>query len=213
MKTDELINILSTGAQPVPQHAAEKRISMALLAGVVISFILLLMIYGIRPDLKEISTSVAFWMKLGVPLANVIIGFIFVFALAHPGKLPKLGYWVLAIPIVVLWGWALWAWNATDPTARLELLWGKTWRVCILNITFLALPVGATALLALRNLAPTKPVLTGAIAGWLAGSAGASVYALHCPEMAPPFLAVWYVLGMIVPSAMMAYMGHRYLRW
>ena len=42
----------------------------------------------------------------------------------------------------------------------------------------------------------------GAAAGWLAGGVGAAAYALHCPEMDAPFLAVWYVLGMCVPTAL-----------
>ncbi|SNR59914.1 hypothetical protein SAMN05192560_0029 [Methylobacillus rhizosphaerae] len=213
MKTDELIKMLATGVSPVRSLMAEKLIGMALLAGSVISLILLWMIYGIRPDLGEVSTSVAFWMKLGVPLASVGIGLVLIFILAHPGKRPGIGYWALVIPVAVLWAWAIWTWAAADPGIRPELLWGKTWKVCILNITFLALPVGAAILFALRRLAPTRPVLTGAIAGWCAGGAGASVYALHCPEMAAPFLAVWYVLGMMVPSAIMAYLGHRCLRW
>jgi hypothetical protein len=213
MKTDELIKMLATGAEPVAQHATEKLVAKSLLIGTAISFILLIMIYGIRPDLREVSTSFAFWMKLGVPLANVIIGLCFVFILAHPGKSLKIGYWILALPILVLWLWAFETWMGTDPNLHSELLWGKTWKVCVMNITFLALPAGVATLFILRELAPTKPVLTGAIAGWLSGSIGASVYALHCPEMAAPFLAVWYVLGMLVPTAVMAYVGHRGLRW
>lgn len=213
MKTDELIKMLATDVSPVRSLMAEKLIGMALLAGGIVSFILLLMIYGIRPDIGEVSASFAFWMKLGVPLASVGMGLVLVFMLAHPGKRPGIGYWILVIPVVVLWGWAIWTWGAADPGMRSGLLWGKTWKVCILNIMLLSLPVGAATFFALRHLAPTRPVLTGAVAGWFSGGVGASIYALHCPEMAAPFLAVWYVLGMAVPSAIMAYFGHRYLRW
>ncbi|SDK42257.1 hypothetical protein SAMN05192566_1315 [Methylophilus rhizosphaerae] len=213
MKTDELIKMLSTNVEPVPPYAAEKLLGRALAIGAAISLILLLAIYGLRPDLKEVSGTFAFWMKMGVPLANAALGLLFIMTLARPGKPLKMGYGVLVIPIAVLWIWAIVTWLTSDPALHAELLWGNTWRVCIMNIAFLALPVGAATFMALQNLAPTKPVLTGAIAGWLAGGVGASVYALHCPEMAAPFLAVWYVLGMLVPSAVMAYLGHRSLRW
>lgn len=213
MKTDELITMLATGVEPVQPHVPEKLISKALLTGVAISFILLLTFYGIRPDIKEVSSTFPFWMKLGVPLANVVLGLVFVFALAHPGKLPRINYWVLLIPIAALWTWAIWTWVNADPSQHSEMLWGKTWRVCIKNIAFLAVPTAVATLFALRNLAPTQPMLSGAIAGWLAGGVGASVYALHCPEMAAPFLAVWYVLGMLVPTAIMAWVGNRSLRW
>ncbi|MGP1716522.1 MAG: DUF1109 domain-containing protein [Methylophilus sp.] len=213
MKTDELIKMLSTGVEPVAQHANEKSIGQALLAGAVISLILLVAIYGIRPDLRVVSTSFAFWMKFGVPLTSALLALMFVISLSRPGKFPKVGYWVLSLPVLALWLWAIATWAGADASQQAAMLWGKTWRVCIMNITFLALPVAALTWLALQNLAPTRPILTGAIAGWLAGSTGASIYALHCPEMAAPFLAVWYVLGMLVPTAIMAYIGHRSLRW
>jgi hypothetical protein len=47
----------------------------------------------------------------------------------------------------------------------------------------------------------------------MAGGAGAAVYALHCPELQAPFLAVWYVLGMAIPVAAGALLGPRLLRW
>lgn len=213
MNTDELIKMLATGVEPVAPHANEKGILQALLAGVVISMLLLVTFYGIRPDLGAVSASFAFWMKLGVPLSSALLALMFVIALSYPGKFPNMGYWVLPLPVMVLWIWAIWTWVGVDASHHAGMVLGKTWRVCIMNITFLAVPVGVLTWLALRNLAPTQPRLTGGLAGWLAGSAGASVYALHCPEMAAPFLAIWYVLGMLVPTAIMAYVGHRSLRW
>ena len=47
----------------------------------------------------------------------------------------------------------------------------------------------------------------------LAGALGALVYALHCPEMATPFLAVWYLAGIAIPTALGAMLGPRLLRW
>ena len=47
----------------------------------------------------------------------------------------------------------------------------------------------------------------------MAGGAGAAVYALHCPELDAPFLAVWYVLGILMPVAAGALLGPRLLRW
>ena len=47
----------------------------------------------------------------------------------------------------------------------------------------------------------------------MAGGAGAAVYALHCPELAAPFLAVWYVAGIALPVLVGAAIGPRLLRW
>ena len=53
----------------------------------------------------------------------------------------------------------------------------------------------------------------GAAAGALAGGVGAAVYALHCPELSAPFIAVWYVSGIAVPVLVGALLGRRLLRW
>lgn len=213
MNSHDLINMLATGLEPVPRHAVSKRNVLILLAGAVVSLMLLCLIYGLRTDLQAASTQLAFWIKLGVPLSNAIIGLTLVLLLAYPGTRPRLGYALLSLPLLLLWGWAIGTWIETPPALRMDMLWGSTWKVCVLNITFLAVPVGIASLIVLRHMAPTRPILAGAIAGWFAGGVGAGVYALHCPEMAAPFLAVWYVLGMLVPTVIMAFVGHRWLRW
>jgi len=47
----------------------------------------------------------------------------------------------------------------------------------------------------------------------LAGALATLVYALHCPESAAPFMAVWYVLGIAIPTVAGALLGRRVLRW
>ncbi|MBC7444771.1 MAG: DUF1109 family protein [Polaromonas sp.] len=58
---------------------------------------------------------------------------------------------------------------------------------------------------------PGRRALAGA--GLLAGALSALVYALHCPESAAPFLAVWCMLGMAIPTLTGAVLGPRVLRW
>lgn len=65
----------------------------------------------------------------------------------------------------------------------------------------------------MRSLAPTSLPLAGAAAGLLAGSVGALVYCLHCPEMGAPFIGTWYLLGMLIPTAAGALLGRFVLRW
>ena len=50
-------------------------------------------------------------------------------------------------------------------------------------------------------------------AGFAAGATAALVYCLHCPEQAAPFLGVWYLLGMLIPTATGALLGDKLLRW
>jgi len=47
----------------------------------------------------------------------------------------------------------------------------------------------------------------------LFGAVGALVYSVHCPEQAAPFIGFWYLLGMLIPTAVGALLGPRLLRW
>ena len=76
-----------------------------------------------------------------------------------------------------------------------------------------AVPLFCALLWAMRGLAPTRPALAGAAAGWLSGAVAALTYALHCPELGAPFLGIWYPLGMLIPAAAGALIGVRLLRW
>jgi hypothetical protein len=75
------------------------------------------------------------------------------------------------------------------------------------------MPAFVALMWAMRGLAPTQLALSGAAAGLLSGAIGATVYSLHCPEMQAPFLAIWYLLGMLIPTALGALLGPRLLRW
>jgi hypothetical protein len=39
------------------------------------------------------------------------------------------------------------------------------------------------------------------------------VYGLHCPELATPFLGVWYVIGVLIPTLVGMAIGPKVLRW
>ena len=104
-------------------------------------------------------------------------------------------------------------WLQTDAGARSAQWMGGSWQVCSVSIVSLSLPVLGALLWALRQLAPTRPALTGAVAGMLAGSLAASIYSLHCPETSLTFFAVWYAGGIALMSVVGAVLGMRVLRW
>lgn len=213
MKTDDLMNLLATDTTPVPRHAGARRLVLALGAGLVLALAWVQLNYGVRSDLADVWATPGFAGKLAMPLAVAVSGWAVVFQLAHPGGRVRGWVWGLWLPVALLWAWAVLVLAQAAPGTRAALVLGETWRYCVFNVTATALPVGVALFWALRGLAPTRPVLAGAAAGWLAGAVGASVYALHCPEMQAPFLAVWYVLGMAVCALLGALAGRRWLRW
>lgn len=213
MKTDDLVNLLATGLTPVPRHAAARRLALALAVGLVAGLVLLVLGYGIRPDLAEAAGLSMFWVKLLVPAAIACAGLLATQRLARPGVPAGLSWLGVLLPVAGLWVLGAMVWQAAPAPARPALLWGSTWTTCAVSIAAFSLPTFAGALLALRSLAPTQARAAGAAAGALAGGLGAAMYALHCPELAAPFLAVWYVAGMAIPVLAGALLGPRCLRW
>jgi hypothetical protein len=213
METRKLIDALANDPVPVATDTLRRRFAMTFVVGGLGAFILLLAYLGLRPDLADAARTPMFWVKLGFPLALMAIALVGASRLARPGK--GLGHAATAtmVPVVLIWlmGGAALAYVA--PEARLAMVLGQSWKVCPFNIAMLSVPAFVAVFWAMKGMAPTRPAAAGAFSGLLAGSLGAAVYCLHCPEMAPPFLGTWYLLGMLIPTAAGALIGPRLLRW
>ncbi len=213
MRTDELVTMLAAGAGAVEPGATARRYTVALGWGAFGATLLMAIVLGVRPDLAEAARLPMFWVKLAFP-ASVAAGALYAAArLSQPGvqlaRVPA----ALAAPVLAMWLLAALVLATAAAGEREELIFGGSWSACPLFIALLSLPVFAAALWAMKGLAPTRLALSGAAAGLLAGSVGALIYALYCTEMAAPFLALWYLLGMLIPTAAGAAIGPRLLRW
>ncbi len=213
MKTDDLVTMLAAGAGAVEPAATARRYASALGWGAFGATLLMAILLGVRPDLAEAARLPMFWVKLVFP-ACLAAGALYAAArLSRPGV--QLGRVPAALVAPVLAMWLLAALVLATATAgeREGLIFGGTWNACPLFIALLSLPLFAAATWAMKGLAPTRLATAGAATGLLAGSVGALIYALHCPEMEAPFLATWYLLGMLIPTAAGALIGPRLLRW
>jgi hypothetical protein len=213
MKTDELIAMLAEGAPPVQPDAGVRRLAMALGWGLFGATLLMALLLGVRPDLARALRVPMFWMKLGVPVLAALAALQLAWRLGLPGTGPGRAPLLLSALLLLAWTGAAAMLMRSAPEAWAPMVFGVTWKTCPFNIALLSSPVFIAAFWALRGMAPTRPAQAGAAAGLLAGASGAAVYALHCPEMAPPFLAIWYVLGMLIPALLGAALGPRLLRW
>lgn len=213
MKTDDLIGMLATGVEPVPRRATTRRLVWALAAGLPLAALIMLTAYGVRRDLVQAMFWPMLWMKILFPFFIAWGGFVIAQRLARPGVRVGLAWLVIAVPLLLVWGMALAAWFGAPAGERMPLLMAPTWRSCALSIGLISVPLFVAGLLALKGLAPTRPAAAGAAVGALAGGAGAAIYALHCPETGAPFLAVWYLAGMLLPVLAGAAAGPRLLRW
>ena len=213
MKTDDLVMMLAAGTGPVEPGATARRYATALGWGALGATLLMAIVLGVRPDLAEAARLPMFWIKLAFP-ACLAAGALYAAArLSRPGmqlgRVPA----ALAAPVIAMWLLAAFVLLTSAAGEREQLIFGGTWNECPLLVALLSLPLFVAAMWAMMGLAPTRLALAGAAAGLLAGSVGALIYALHCPEMEAPFLAIWYLLGMLIPSAAGAVIGPRLLRW
>jgi len=213
MKTDDLITALATGAEPVDPRAPSRRLLLGSLAGMALAVPLMLGLLGLNPQLAQASQGSMFWVKLGFVAAVAAASFAVALRLGKPGTPTQRAAATLGIPFAAIWLLAVVALMAAAPGERAPLVMGSTWNTCPLNITVLSAPALALSLWAMRGLAPTRLTVAGAAAGLLAGALGATVYTLHCPETAAPFIGTWYVLGMLVPTLLGAALGRVVLRW
>ena len=152
-----------------------------------------------------------FWIKLAFPLAVAIPGVLLTLRMSRPGMPLGKAWMTLPLPWLVIALMAIATLANASPDERLPLVMGKSWLSCAFSIAYVSAPVLVGMLWAVKGL--TRPALASACAGLASAAASAVVYALHCPEMQAPFLAVWYALGMLVPTAAGAVVGAKLLRW
>ena len=74
------------------------------------------------------------------------------------------------------------------------------------------LALAGSALAVLRQGAPTRPRLAGAVAGLLAGGVAATFYAAHCTDDSPLFVATWYTVAVAILAALGALLAPRVAR-
>lgn len=213
MKTDTWIDVLAAQVAPVDPRAPRRRLMLAAALGLALAIPLVLWRLGLNPGLAGDLQLPAAWLKWGFVVACIVGSGWLVARSARPGSRTMPAWLALGAALLVLWTMAAVQLAGAAPPERAGLLMGSSWRTCPVSIALLSIPALVLLLAAVRTLAPTRPVVAGAAAGLLAGAVATLGYLLHCPELAAPFVATWYVLGMLVPAALGALLGPLVLRW
>ena len=213
MKTDDLIALLATDTPPVDRSMPARRYALAALAGLGGALLLMAVMLGLRPDIADAIRLPMFWWRMGYA-ASIAAGSLWtVTRLARPGIRVGPRWSAIAAPIALAWIVAATVLARSAADDRVALLLGHTWNVCAILIATLSIPAFVAMLVAVRGMAPTRLRATGAAVGLFAGATATVAYCLHCPEMAPPFWSLWYLIGMLIPAAIGAVIGPRVLRW
>jgi hypothetical protein len=213
MKTDQLIEFLSNGAEPVARRTAERRLSLTVLLGGAGAAMLLLGVFGLNPQLRSLLSMTDFWVKMTFTGVLTVAALVTTWHLARPGDTVGGAMWWAVAAFVALWTIGADVLADAGSGHRIAALMGHTWRTCPFNIALLSAPIFVATAIALRSLAPTRLRDAGTAAGFFSGAFGAFVYGLHCPELAAPFIGTWYMLGIAIPTAIGAAFGPRWLSW
>lgn len=211
MQTDELIRVLTRDAPA--GRSLRSRIVLALAAGAGIGAVVLVGTIGLRPDLVQMLASPRVMFKILFTLALAGASMMLALGAGTPGAALRGRAALLAVPAAGLVA-ALAAEMGVVPAADWSRsLVGNHAAFCMIFIPFLSLFPLAGLFLALREGAPDDPARAGAVAGLTAGSIAAALYAWHCPDDSPLFVATWYLLAIALVTAAGGALGRRWLRW
>ena len=212
METDQLIRTLAAdSAYRAPSVGFV--LALALLAGAPVSVAMFFLGLGFRPDVMTAMHNPFFDLKFAVTLGLAIPAFIVSLHLSRPEASLHGWGWLLAIPVGLLVAGMAGEMMLPQRLPAMTRLVGSNSRVCLTAIPLMSLPLLAAALIGLRHGAPGRPAIAGAIAGLLSAGLAATLYASHCPDDSPLFVATWYTLATALVTAIGALAGSKVLRF
>jgi len=211
VKTDDLINLLAQDA-PVRSRIG-KALTMAVIAGILIAGGIFFAAIGFRTDIDTAMETVRFLFKFVVTIALAVTACAVVFRIGRPGVSLRLWGWMLLVAPILLLA-AVVAEMAVMPadswSARMI---GHNARFCLTLIPLLSIGPLACFLFALRQGAPERPGVAGAVAGLAASGIAATFYASNCTDDSPLFVLLWYPIAIAIVTGIGYALGRRLLRW
>jgi hypothetical protein len=212
MDTDQLIRTLAADnahrGRPVGFVLA-----LALLSAAPVSVAMFFAGLGVRPDVMTAMHNPFFDLKFAVTLALALSALTVSLHLSRPEASLRGWAWLLLIPAGLLVGGIASEMMLPQRLPMMTRLVGNNAPVCMTAIPLMSLPLLAAALIGLRHGAPTRPAVAGAIAGLLSAGLAATLYASHCTDDSPLFVATWYTIATALVAVIGALAGARMLRF
>jgi hypothetical protein len=212
METDQLIRTLAADnvyrARPVGFVLA-----LALLSAAPVSIAIFFAGLGFRPDVMTAMHNPFFDLKFAVTLALAISAIAVSLHLSRPEASLQGWGWLLLIPAGILVAGIGSEMMMPQRLPMMTRLVGSNSRICLTAIPLISLPLLVAALIGLRHGAPARPAVAGAIAGLLSAGLAATLYASHCTDDSPLFVATWYSIATALVTAIGALAGSKLLRF
>src|SRR5947209_910846 len=212
METDQLIRTLAADSSR-PARPVSLVLALALLAAMPVSLGMLFAGLGVRPDVMSAMHNPFFDLKFAVTLVLALSAAGIALHLSRPEASLRGWACLLLIPAGLLIGGIVSEMMLPQKLPMMTRLVGSNSRVCLTAIPLMSVPLLAAALIGLRHGAPTRPAITGAIAGLLSAGLAATLYASHCTDDSPLFVATWYTIATALVAGAGAVLGARVLRF
>jgi len=210
MKTDDLIAAIAADAQPI-RRSPERVAIGALVVGMAVALLAFLLALGARPDIAQAFFSWRFVLKLAIVAVAALLMIRECVRLMRPVERPSV--WPILMVVALVAAALLIELLISPSSTWSEKLVGKNAVICLVSIPLLSLGPMAALVFAYRSGAPTSPVWTGALVGLASAALGATLYALHCTDDSPLFVATWYSAAAMMMTGIGAILGGRVLRW
>jgi hypothetical protein len=212
METDQLIRTLAAD-NALPARPVGFVLALALLAAAPVSVAMFFAGLGVRPDVMTAMHNPFFDLKFVVTLALAIPAIAISLHLSRPEASLRGWAWLLLIPAGLLVAGISGEMMMPQRLPMITRLVGSNSRLCLTAIPLISLPLLTAALIGLRHGAPSRPAVAGAIAGLLSAGLAATLYASHCTDDSPLFVATWYSIATALVTAIGALAGSKLLRF
>jgi hypothetical protein len=213
LSTDALIAAMMADL-PTRTTSVPRALMLALSVGIPLAALTMTLIpIHVRGDFFSALADARFSFKFVVTLATLAAGLLLALRITRPGTTAGPAALALVGAVVILAAGVVTELAVVPKSGWGSSLMGFDPLKCVALIPILAAAPLAAILYALRLGAPDNPTLAGATAGLIASGIGATLYASHCTNDSPLFVATWYVLGMAIVTTIGAVIGSRMLRW
>ncbi len=213
MRTDDLVETLSTNVEAVDRRQVSRTIAGAIAVSGIASLAVILLVFGLRPHLEHGAAWTFLLVKLAFAFGIVALALFALNRASRPGGERRTSIALIASPfvgIMILAAISLFS----APSSHWEaMIVGDEWLECLISIPVIAIVPFAAVIWAVRQAAPTNLTRAGALAGLTAGGISTMAYAFHCTDDSMPFIALWHGGTVALCTSVGAYLGPRLLRW
>lgn len=212
MQTEQMIAALVADSG-MPRRSVRRQLFIAIAPAITFAALAFYSAFGLRDDLTGAASQMRFLFKFFFMIVLSIIVWQALIDAARPTRLPRSDWGIMLAAWLVFVSAVAVELYTTAPADWVVRLYGENALFCVLAIPSIGLPILALALFALHGAAPREGALAGCVAGLFAGVTAGAIYAVHCPDDSPLFVAAWYGLATGFMAVIGAIVGRYVLRW